>query len=149
MNSVAIQMIRSVGPPLCALIVAGVFVYAAQSKIIEPRQFVFDIKNYRMIPEELLHLMALILPWWEVAGAVALLIPATRKAGAALIIGMLCMFIVAVSYAALYKGYNISCGCFGKGSAQAGIKTIALDVGLIIATLIALVPRRRTVKVGG
>lgn len=134
--------LRNVVSNLCLLAVAGVFIYAAQSKIIEPRQFIIDIKNYRMVPEELLNLMALFLPWVEMVAAVALLIPQTRRAGATLIIGMLCMFIAAVSYAALYKGYNISCGCFGKGSAGAGIKTIALDIGLIIATIIGLLPRR-------
>lgn len=128
---------------LCILAVAGVFLYAAQSKIIEPRQFVIDIKNYRILPEELLHLAALILPWIEVGAAISLIIPQTRRAGAILIIGMLCMFIAAVSYSALYKGYNISCGCFGKGSTGAGLKTIALDVGLIAATIFGLLPRRK------
>lgn len=127
---------------LCALAVAGVFLYAAQSKIIEPRQFIIDIKNYRMVPEPALHFVALFLPWWEVGAALALIFPRTRRAGAILISGMLLMFIVAVSYAALYKGYNISCGCFGKGSAAAGWKTIALDTALLIATLATLIGAR-------
>jgi hypothetical protein len=124
---------------LCALGVAGVFLYAAQSKVIDPRQFIIDIKNYRMVPEAWLHLMVILLPWWEVGGALALIFPRTRRAGAILISGMLLLFIVAVSYAALYKGYNISCGCFGKGSAAAGWKTIGLDTGLLIATLVSLI----------
>ena len=131
----------------CAVAVAGVFLYAAQSKIIEPRQFIIDIKNYRMVPEAYLHIMAIVLPWWEVGAALALAVPRTRRAGAILITGMLLMFITAVSYAALYKGYNISCGCFGKGSAAAGWKTIALDAALLIATLISLIgasPRPRS-----
>lgn len=127
---------------ICALGVAGVFLYAAQSKIIEPRQFVIDIKNYRMVPEPYLHLVAILLPWWEVGAALALIFPRTRRAGAVLISGMLLMFIAAVSYAAIYKGYNISCGCFGKGSASAGWKTIALDTALLIATLVSLVGAR-------
>ncbi len=129
----------------CALSVAGVFLYAAQSKIIEPRQFIIDIKNYRVVPEAYLHLMAVFLPWWEVGAALALLAPRTRRAGAILITGMLIMFITAVSYATLYKGYNISCGCFGKGSAVAGWKTIALDTALLIATFISLFGARRRV----
>ncbi|HKQ48874.1 MAG TPA: MauE/DoxX family redox-associated membrane protein [Phycisphaerae bacterium] len=123
----------------CALAVGGVFLFAAQSKIVEPRQFIIDIKNYRMVPEAYLHLVALLMPWWEVGAALALIFPRTRRAGAILISGMLLLFIAAVSYAALYKGYNISCGCFGKGSAAAGWKTIALDTGLLIATLVSLI----------
>ncbi len=141
--------LRNLVCDLCILAVAATFIYAAQSKIIEPRQFVFDVKNYRMMPEELLHLVALFLPWWEVGAATALIIPATRRAGAILIIGMLLMFIVAVSYAALYKGYNISCGCFGKGSTSAGLKTIALDIGLILATIIGLLPRKKVERPSG
>lgn len=131
----------------CAFSVSGIFLYAAQSKIIEPRQFIIDIKNYRMVPEAYLHLMAIFLPWWEVGAALALAVPRTRRAGAILITGMLLMFITAVSYAALYKGYNISCGCFGKGSAAAGWKTIALDAALMIATFVSLIgasPRPRS-----
>lgn len=127
---------------LCLLAVAGVFLYSAQQKIVEPRQFVIDIKNYRMVPEPMLNLMAILLPWWEAAAAIALLVPRTRRAGAILICGMLLMFITAVSYAALYKGYNISCGCFGKGSAAAGVKTIALDIGLLLATILGIWPVR-------
>jgi uncharacterized membrane protein YphA (DoxX/SURF4 family) len=128
--------------PLCLLAVAGAFLYAAQSKILEPRQFVVAIKNYRMVPEAGLHAMALLLPWWEVGAAIALLIPKTRRAGAMLITGMLLMFIAAVSYAALYKGYNIDCGCFGKSSAAAGWKTIGLDIALLIGTFIATRPKK-------
>lgn len=124
---------------LCALTVAAVFVAAAFGKIREPRQFVFDIKNYQIAPASLLNIMAIILPWWEVGGAVALMIPRTRRAGAMVISGLLLMFIVAVSYAAFYKGLNIHCGCFGKDNpAQAGWRTIGLDSALLLATFLAV-----------
>lgn len=121
---------------LCALGVAGAFVWASSIKIWEPRQFAMDITNYRILPESLANLMAILLPWWELAAAIALIIPATRKSGAMLVTGMLMMFICAVSYSALYKGLHIDCGCFGKdGSAMAGWKTIGLDVFLLAATV--------------
>jgi uncharacterized membrane protein len=119
---------------LCLLGVAAAFGYAGVEKIIEPRQFVIAIKNYRIVPETMLNAQALYLPWVEVLAALALLLPATRHAGAALITLMLAMFIIAVSYSALYMGYNISCGCFGKGSGSAGLKTISLDFTLMFAT---------------
>jgi uncharacterized membrane protein YphA (DoxX/SURF4 family) len=132
---------------LGALAVAGVFFFAAYSKITYPGQFVIDIKNYRIVPESMLNSMAILMPWWEVGAAVALLIPRTRRAGAMLITAMLVMFICAVSYSALYKGYNINCGCFGHGSAKAGLKTIGLDVALLIGTWLAY--RRSTVSNAG
>lgn len=140
---------RTVVRGLALVAVAGVFLYAAQSKIIEPRQFVVSIKNYRILPESLLHLAALTLPWVELGAAIALLLPRTRRAGGILILGMLTMFVCAVSYSALYQGYNIDCGCFGKDSAQAGLKTIALDLGLIAATLIGiLLPEKKSGIIG-
>jgi uncharacterized membrane protein len=119
---------------LCLLGVAVAFGYAGIEKIIEPRQFVIAIKNYRIVPESLLNAQALYLPWVEVLAALALLLPATRKGGAIVISAMLVMFICAVSYAALYKGYNINCGCFGEASGKAGLKTISLDFTLMFAT---------------
>jgi putative oxidoreductase len=132
---------------LCALGVAGAFVYASSLKIWEPRQFAMDITNYRILPESLANLLAILLPWWELAAAIALIIPSTRKAGAVLVSGMLLMFICAVSYSALYKGLHIDCGCFGKdGSAMAGWKTIGFDVFLLAATAGAVwcLPRGRS-----
>ncbi|QDV89408.1 Methylamine utilization protein MauE [Phycisphaerae bacterium RAS2] len=137
---------RTVTAWVCALGVAGVFLYAGFEKIVEPRQFVIAISNYRIVPERGLNAMALILPWLECLAAVALILPATRRAGAILICGMLVMFIIAVSYSALYKGLNIDCGCFGKGNpSAAGVKTIVFDSALLLATIasVFLSPNRR------
>ncbi|MBI5762499.1 MAG: DoxX family protein [Planctomycetes bacterium] len=124
---------------VCALGVAGVFLYASLEKIWEPRQFAMDVTNFRILPDAYANLVAIILPWWELAAAIALLIPATRRAGAWVISGMLVMFIGAVAYAALYKGLHISCGCFGKdGSTAAGWKTIGLDAFLLVVTFLSV-----------
>lgn len=137
--------IRVIIAHCCALAVAAVFLYAAQSKIIQPGQFAIDVGNFHIVPEPALNLIALFLPWWEAGAAVALIFPRTRRAGAIFIAAMCLMFILAVSYAAFYKGYHISCGCFGKdGSTDAGIKTVALDLGLLIGTAVAVfLPARK------
>lgn len=122
---------------LCAVAVAAVFLYAAYFKIEEPRDFATAIRNYHVLPYQLVHLAALFLPWIEVGAAVALIIPPTRRAGGILVTGLCLMFIASVGYA-MSQGYDIDCGCFGKKSAQAGLQTIALDVSLIIGTAIAV-----------
>lgn len=147
-RSVATPLWRTMTAWVCALGVAGVFLYAGFEKIVEPRQFVIAISNYRIVPERGLNALALILPWLECLAAIALILPTTRRAGAILICGMLVMFITAVSYSALYKGLNIDCGCFGKGNpSAAGVKTIVFDSVLLLATIasVLLSPvRRRT-----
>ncbi|GJQ25434.1 MAG: hypothetical protein HBSAPP02_04660 [Phycisphaerae bacterium] len=147
-RSVATPLWRTMTAWVCALGVAGVFLYAGFEKIVEPRQFVIAISNYRIVPERGLNALALILPWLECLAAIALILPTTRRAGAILICGMLVMFITAVSYSALYRGLNIDCGCFGKGNpSAAGVKTIVFDSVLLLATIasVLLSPvRRRT-----
>jgi uncharacterized membrane protein YphA (DoxX/SURF4 family) len=129
---------RTILAHVCALCVAGYFVYAAYEKILNPRQFAIDIGNYRMVPEMFVNFMALFMPWWEVAGAVALVIPRTRRAGAIIVAGLLLVFIIAIGYAALYKGLDIKCGCTGKNSSRAGWSNIILNSGLLIATAAAV-----------
>jgi len=129
------RSVRHLVAHICALAVAGVFLYAAYEKIKWPQQFAIAIKNYHMVPDLYLNLMAIFMPWWEVGAAVALIFPRTRRAGAILILALLVTFMAAVSYAAFYKGYNINCGCFGKESAKAGLRTIGLDVLLFFCTL--------------
>lgn len=124
---------------LCALVVAGVFIYAALGKIREPRQFAMDIKNYQMVPQRYVNLMAILMPWWEVGGALALIAPRTRRGGALVVGALLLMFIAAVSYAAIYKGLHIDCGCWGKaGATSAGWKTIGVDVALLLMTILSV-----------
>ncbi len=123
---------------MCALFVGGFFIYAAYGKIVEPRQFAIDIRNYRILPEVLLHLPALFLPWWEVAAAAMLVIPKTRRAGAILICGLLVVFIAMIGYSAIYMGLDISCGCTGKDSSHAGWLTIGRNVLLFIAALFSV-----------
>lgn len=127
-------------PHVCAVAVAIVFLVAAALKIWDPFQFKTDINNYHIIPRTYANLFAIVLPWWEVAAALALILPATRRAGALLVSGMLVMFIVAVSHA-MYNGYDIECGCFGKGSSVAGWQTIGQDVLMLAATGIAFFVR--------
>ncbi len=128
---------------ICAIGVAGVFLYAGTEKIIHPRDFINQIRFYRILPESLVTPFGLLLPWWEVGAALAILWPRTRLAGAVLIGGMCVMFMVAVSYAAFYLGVSIDCGCFGKSnSATAGWKTIGIDVVCLTAAILSVVLTR-------
>ncbi len=133
-----IALLRNTVAWLAALIVAGYFVYAAIPKIADPRQFALDIRNYRILPEQLVNLAALYMPWLEACAAAALVLPLTRRAGAVLIAGLLLLFIAAVSYSAFYLGLDISCGCTGKESSGAGWWTIIRNTILLAGTAAAV-----------
>ncbi len=55
---------------VCRLVVGGLFIYAAQSKIIDPMKFVQEVRAYELAPLIVTNLIAIILPWLElIAGA--------------------------------------------------------------------------------
>lgn len=126
---------RSVLTALLAIAVAALFIYAGYAKIVDPRGFVNDLRNYKLFPWWTLNAMALLAPWWEVLAAAALLVPAWRRAGATMTGLMGVIFFVSVSQA-LYRGLDISCGCFGHGdkAARAGLQTLAIDLFIIAAS---------------
>lgn len=125
---------------LCALGVAGFFLYAAITKVYyDQRQFAIEISNYRILPKEFVNLPAILMPWLEIGAALALLAPFSRRAGAILIGGMLVAFIAAISYSALYLGLKIECGCTGKGGGEAGWLTIGRNALLLAGTVLAVI----------
>ena len=127
---------------LCALGVSGFFFYFVYGKLMDPRQFAIDIGNYQLMSKYASACFAIVLPWWELGAALALLWPRTRPAGAILIGGMLLMFIGAVALA-MSKGLDISCGCGGHGSGKAGWTTIGRNTLLLVGTCLAVLFMKR------
>ena len=125
---------------ICALAVGTFFLHAAYSKIgwENTRQFSVEVRNYRILSEPWVNIPAIIMPWWEVAAAVALMLPFSRRAGAILIAAMLLVFIAAVGYSSLYMGLDISCGCTGAHSSRAGWLTIGRNVLLLLGVFLSV-----------
>ncbi|NLB64850.1 MAG: DoxX family protein [Lentisphaerae bacterium] len=98
---------------LARLAVAGIFLGACAAKIRDPEAFALAVYRYRLLPDILINPAAMILPWIELLGAVALLLPLRRaRAASALIItGMLAVFTAAIAFN-LFRGIEIACGCF-------------------------------------
>ena len=122
------------------LALAGVFLFASIEKIRDPVSFTSSVRNYKFLPFVSTNLFALFLPWWELLAAIAVLVPSARwrRAGALLTLGMGIMFVIAV-VRGLILGLDISCGCFGHaGSAKIGLETLAIDTGVIVASIYVL-----------
>lgn len=121
---------------LACVLIAGIFLYAAWAKVVDPNGFIYDLRHYRLFPDWTLHPMALMVPWWEAFAALALLVPTWRRAGSVLTGLMGAAFFVSVSQA-LYRGLSISCGCFGHGedAARAGMQTLALDLLIVVLSI--------------
>lgn len=79
----------------------------------------------------LVNLTAVLLPWLEVASAICLLIPRARYTAAIILLAILLVFTIALGIS-LYRGRNISCGCFtvDPEAAHIGWLSIARNLGL-------------------
>jgi len=121
------------------LVLGGVFIYAAVYKIAEPEDFARSIYNYRMLPEETINLMAIIMPWLELICGIFIIIGSFVRGSAVLIGLMLLVFIIAIS-SALARGLDISCGCFkvGEGGRLVGLTTLVEDILMVAAVAVIL-----------
>jgi len=133
---------RLAGPleTILRLIVGGVFVYASLDKIANPGDFAQSVFYYRMVPLPLLHPFAMFIPWLELVLGLALILGFWRRGAALLTAGLLLVFIIAI-IAALARGLDISCGCFGTGH-TVGLDLILRDALMLAACLIVLFYRR-------
>ncbi len=122
------------------LLLAGVFLLSARSKLRDPRGFVQLVVAYRILPLPLARMYGLLLPWLEAAlGLWLLLGVAPRYAGA--LAGLLVLsFAFAVATNLLRGRRHLSCGCFGSHEALRPA-TLAREFLLLLPALhLALLP---------
>ena len=125
------------------LLVGGAFVLAGALKIADPAKFAVDVGHYRLVPHELLNLVAILLPWIEVTAGLFVLAGIWLRAAALVIAGMTVVFL-AVIVSALARGLNIECGCFGTiGGKHIGLVNLAIDAALLVLAVLLI---RRSVE---
>lgn len=125
---------------LLRFVVGVAFVVAGVLKMADPGKFAVDVGNYRLLPHEMVHLVAIVLPGIEVVAGVCVLAGIRLKA-AALVITSLTVIFLAVIVSALARGLNIECGCFGTvGGRHIGLVNLAIDSTLLC--LAALLVKR-------
>ncbi len=90
--------------------IGGTFVHASLCKIWIPMQFARSIHGYQLVPDTVARLMALFLPWFELVCGLLLLIGLFTPGAIRLVMGMLIVFIGAVSIT-LIRGIDVDCGC--------------------------------------
>jgi hypothetical protein len=106
------------------------FLYGSLPKIRQPYDFLSSVYNYELVGPKLGVLVAMVLPWAELFVGIYL-IGGIFVSGALLVsIAMGAMFSFAVA-SALYRGLNISCGCF-RASSTEQIGYITLIRALVI-----------------
>ena len=90
------------------------FIYASFHKIISPADFAKIVYGYGLFPAGLISLIAIIIPFLELVGGLALLLGYYPRSAAVIINGLLLAFIVVLSIN-LVRGHEFDCGCFSAG----------------------------------
>ena len=121
----------------CEIATGVILGWAGLAKIGDLRAFAAQIHNFRILPVSLDNLAAMTLPWIEVVVALSLLARVRTRDGARLALVLLVVFTVAV-VAAVARGLDIECGCFGTAdAAHVGWVKIAENLGLIAIAAVA------------
>jgi len=102
------------------LIVAGVLLFAGVKKVWMPLEFARLLKEYHLLPDQILNLVAVILPWAEVICGLCFLSGLWLMGAALLLSGMNTVFAFAIAYRAwlIMSGTGVNffdlrfdCGC--------------------------------------
>ena len=111
----------------------AVFVWASWDKLLYPQAFADVISNYKILPGFLINPVAVILPWTEMVCGVSLVVGFVRGGSLLTLNGLLLIFLMALALS-LYRGLDISCGCFslGQDGEKIALETLARDAVLLI-----------------
>ncbi len=125
---------------------AAVWLISGGLKAADPDQTYLAVRAYDVLPNAAVDLVAAVLPWFELALGVLLVLGVATRLVAVLSAGLLLLFVAGVVQA-WARGLSIDCGCFGGGGQVAPDATsygleIARDVGfLALAGWLAVRPR--------
>lgn len=97
------------------IILGIMFLYAGIEKAIDVSGFADAVHNYRILPAWMINPFAIIVPWIEIIAGLSLLSGVLLEGGALIISGLLFAFSCALAFD-LWRGLDISCGCFGTSA---------------------------------
>ncbi|HTK67906.1 MAG TPA: MauE/DoxX family redox-associated membrane protein [Pseudonocardia sp.] len=121
---------------LARLGLAAVFLVSGYIKASDLDQTYVAVNAYQVLPKPAVEVVAVVLPWFELAVGVLLLVGVGTRIIAVISALMLLMFMAGVAQA-WARGLSIDCGCFGGGGDVAADKTsygteLLRDTGFMI-----------------
>lgn len=131
------------------LILGTVFIVVGVTKIIDPKLFSNEIGNYEMLPDILINIPAIILPWLELVVGFMLVLGVKLKENAFIAGVLLILFTLAVSIA-WARGLNINCGCFSAiKEEKVGILKILQNSGMIVLSFLIFISKNNKFRLSG
>ncbi|PKL90649.1 MAG: DoxX family protein [Candidatus Goldiibacteriota bacterium HGW-Goldbacteria-1] len=127
-----------------------IFVVASVGKIIDPAGFANDVYSYVILPSVFVPFFASVAPWVEFIAGILLMLDIMPRSNALIINAMLVAFIAAIAID-IYRGIEISCGCFDFlfPEEEIGINTIIRDIIMLAGGVIVMFFDHNEVKMYG
>jgi uncharacterized membrane protein YphA (DoxX/SURF4 family) len=92
-------------------LLGGIFIFASYNKILNPAAFAEAVFNYQILPNNMVNLTAIILPWFEFIVGFCLII-GWWIPGAVVIVNLLMIVFISALVFNLVRGLDVQCGCF-------------------------------------
>lgn len=124
---------------LLRIILGVVFILASVGKVADPGSFAASVSAYGIIKGDAALLIGTVLPWVEFLSGLGLLLGLFFRGSALLALFMLILFTIVI-LSALWRGLDISCGCFSQDPAaeRLGWWKIGENVVLIVMSFLVL-----------
>ena len=122
-------------------IIALIFIYSGSIKILDLHSFGEAINNYHILPQFLAVPFASLISASDVVLGLLFLLGIFELETGVLLIFLNIVFIMAMS-SALFRGIDISCGCFSSEGEALGLKDIFRDFIFILLILWVIVGRK-------
>lgn len=130
---------------LLRLGLGGVFIYAGVAKLADVQQFYLDVHHFELTPSDVSMVLAVFLPWLEIAMGAALVVRRLYIGSLGLSAALSLIFIVAIS-SAWWRWLDLTCGCFGheENNATNFPRHLAFNGAMLASTMaLAWLERRR------
>jgi len=106
------------------IILAVVFIYASIDKIMHPHDFAKAVFNYQILPDYLINITAIFLPWLELILGICLLVNFWMNGASLTAFLLMLVFMAAISFN-LMRGLDVGCGCFST-TTEEGMTALTL-----------------------
>jgi len=122
------------------VVLGAVFVTAGVLKMGHPLEFADSIATFQLLPPQLINLVALALPPFEIIVGGLLIFGVLQRQAAFSLLVLTGVFMLFLFQAAI-RGLVVDCGCFGSGEPSAWSAWISMGRNLLLALGCALVLR--------
>jgi len=114
-----------------------IFIWASVDKILSPADFAKIVYNYRILPDFMINMFGIILPWLEFFCGIFLVVGFRTQSSALILSILLIVFMIALS-AAIVRDLNINCGCFStdpEPGSRLGYSLLLRDLFMLVMSV--------------